>query len=320
MESLDVRAGIVETGVSRLKGIKPLVSPEKPSSAPSVEESFARCVEVTRERARNFHFAFSVLPKPRYQGICALYAFSRLADDMSDDESDPQKALASSRAWRAAFDRALAGDPSGHAILPAVAETMRRYEIPPAYMHELIAGTEMDAHTRRYEKWDDTYLYCYRVASVIGMMTIHVFGFTDPRAIPLAEKTGIAFQLTNILRDLGEDAGRDRIYLPLEDLRAQGVPESELLAAKDTPAIRRLVEAEVERARLYYQSGRELVPLIVPESRDALGSLVAIYQRLLEEIARRGFDVLSERVTLSNAEKLRLAAGVAWKQFLRLGS
>jgi phytoene synthase len=136
----------------------------------------------------------------------------------------------------------------------------------------------------------------------------------------MAEKTGIAFQMTNILRDLKEDAGRDRIYLPLEDLRSHNISEADLLKAEDSPAIRKLVKFEVERTREYYQQGRELVPLIIPESRDALGSLVAIYQRLMERIAEKEYDVLSERVSLSTAEKAKLAAGFAWKKFLRLGS
>lgn len=298
----------------------------------ALEESYAQCIAVTKRRARNFHYAFSVLPQERYRSICALYAFTRTADDLSDDESDPRKALAAARAWREAFDRALAADFSAaaaapgraaidaaaHGVLPAVADTMARYRIPAEYMHELIAGTEMDARQKRYETWEDTYLYCYRVASVIGMMTIHVFGFTEQRAIPLAEKTGIAFQMTNILRDLKEDAGRGRIYLPLEDLRAQGVSEEELLAARNSPALRRLVKFEAERAKRYYAAGRELLPLIASESRDALGSLVAIYQRLLEEIERREYDVFSRRVSLSKAVKLRLAAGFAWKKFLRV--
>jgi phytoene synthase len=286
----------------------------------TLDQSFDQCVAITKERAANFHFAFTVLPKPRYLGICALYAFSRMADDISDDQTDPQKALAESQAWRAAFDKALAGDTSGHPILPAVADTMHRYKIKPVYMHELITGTEMDARQKRYEKWDETYLYCYRVASVIGIMTIHVFGFTDERAVLMAEKTGIAFQMTNILRDLKEDAGRDRIYLPLEDLRSHNLSEADLIKAADSPAIRKLVKFEVERTREYYKEGRELVPLIIPESRDALGSLVAIYQRLLERIAEKDYDVLTERVSLSTAEKAKLAAGFAWKKFLKLGS
>jgi len=299
----------------------------------SLDASYAQCVALTKERARNFHFAFSVLPPERYRGICALYAFTRTADDISDDETEPQRALAAAQAWRAALDCALAGGSStpaaepgcaglhvaAYELLPAVADTMRRYRIPPLYMHELIAGTEMDARQKRYETWEDTYRYCYRVASVIGIMTIHVFGFDDPRGIPLAEKTGIAFQMTNILRDLAEDAGRGRIYLPLEDLRALGVSEEELLAAKDTPAIRGLVKFETERTKEYYLAGPALLPLVAKESRDALGSLVAIYRRLLEEIERRKYDVLSSRVTLSKAEKLRLAAGFAWRKFLGVG-
>jgi 15-cis-phytoene synthase len=299
------------------------------SDTVTLESSYAHCIEVTKDRARNFHFAFSVLPKERYKGICALYAFTRTADDLSDEESDPEKALANSKAWRAAFDGALAGNFSvpenstcyaSREILPAVADTMQRYKIPPVYMHDLITGTDMDAYKKRYEKWDDTYLYCYRVASVIGMMTIHVFGFENHKAIDLAEKTGIAFQMTNILRDLVEDSGRDRIYLPLEDLKTHDVSEAELLSGKDSPKLRKLVKFEVERTKKYYEQGRELVPMITAESRDALGSLVAIYQRLLEEIERRDYDVFSERVSLSKAEKLKLAAGFAWKKFLKIGS
>ena len=188
----------------------------------TLDQSYDPCMAVTKERAKNFHYAFKVLPEPRYRGICALYAFSRLADDFSDDQPDAERARASTQAWRANLDRALAGDASGHPVLPALVDTFARYAIDPVYMHELLNGTEMDSDKNRYQTWDETYQYCYRVASVIGIMTIHVFGFNDPRAVALAEKTGIAFQMTNILRDLAEDAGRDRIYLPLEDLRARG--------------------------------------------------------------------------------------------------
>ena len=297
--------------------MNPSTSKGAAASTVSLDESYAQCIAVTKERAKNFHYAFKVLPAERYKGICALYAFTRTADDLSDDEPDAEKALANSRGWRALFDKALAGDASGHPILPAVADTFKRYKIPPVYMHELITGTEMDAHKKRYEKWDETYLYCYRVASVIGMMTIHVFGFTHERAIDLAEKTGIAFQMTNILRDLVEDSGRDRIYLPLEDLKAQNVSEAELIAGKATPLLRALVKREVERTKEYYVAGRELVPLIVPESRDALGSLVAIYQSLLLEIEKRDYDVFSQRVSLTDAQKASFAVGFAWKAFMK---
>ena len=286
----------------------------------SLDESYALCDKITAERARNFHFAFSVLPKERYRAICALYAFTRTADDLSDDESDPAKALENARQWRGTFDAALAGDVSRHAIMPALADTFKRYNIPPEYMHDLITGTEMDARQNRYETWADTYVYCYRVASVIGMMTIHVFGFDDPRAMPLAEKMGIAFQMTNILRDIKEDSERNRIYLPLEDLKSHGISEAQMLECKDSPALRALVKFETDRAWQHYEDAQPLIPMIYEESRDALGSLVAIYKRLLEEIKRREYDVFSKRVSLSTAEKLSLAAGMAWKKFLKIGS
>ncbi|MCW8131909.1 MAG: squalene/phytoene synthase family protein [Planctomycetota bacterium] len=289
------------------------------AGAGSLEASYARCIEVTRERAKNFHFAFQVLPEERYRGICALYAFARLADDYSDEETDPERALANARRWREDFDRALAGDPGGDEVLPAVADTVRRYKIAPIYFHELIAGTEMDATIKRYATWPETYRYCYRVASVIGIMTIHVFGFRDEtgRALKLAEETGIAFQMTNILRDIKEDAGRDRIYLPQDDLARHGVGEADLLAAKDTPAFRALVKFEAERTKDYYRAAEELTPMIEGAGRPALEALVKIYRRLLEEIERRDYDVLSKRVSLSKAEKLRLAGGVALKSLLK---
>jgi 15-cis-phytoene synthase len=293
------------------------LSTDTTSGRVPLEDSYARCIEVTRERAQNFHFAFQVLPKVPYRGICALYAFARLADDYSDDEADPQTALAKTREWRSVFDRAVAGDTSGHAIMPAVADTVKRCKIPVEYFHELIAGTEMDATILRYKTWDETYRYCYRVASVIGLMTVHVFGFDDPEALPLAEKTGIAFQLTNILRDIKEDADRGRIYLPLEDLARHGVSEEDLLAGRDLPAFRSLVKFEVERAKQYYQAGDDLLPMIRAECRPALAALVSIYGRLLDEIARREYDVLSRRVSLSAAEKLRLAGKLVAQTWLK---
>jgi len=283
----------------------------------SLDDSYTRCIEVTRERAQNFHFAFQVLPKEPYRAICALYAFARMADDYSDDEKDPNAALAKAREWRDVFDRAVAGDTSGHAIMPAVADTVKRCRIPTEYFHELVAGTEMDASIQRYQTWDDAYKYCYCVASVIGLMTIHVFGFEGAEAIPLAEKTGIAFQLTNILRDIKEDSERQRIYLPLEDLARHNVSEEDLLAGRDSAAFRDLVRFEVERAQGYYQAGDELLPLIHAECRPALAALVSIYGRLLDEIARRDYDVLSKRVSLSAGEKLRLAGRLVAQTWLK---
>ena len=288
----------------------------------ALDESYDLCDRITAERARNFHFAFSILPKERYKSICALYAFTRTADDLSDDEVDPVKALANSKHWRGLFDAALAGDTSGHAILPALADTFRKYKIPPIYMHDLITGTEMDARQSRYAVWKDTYLYCYRVASVIGIMTIHVFGFDDPRAVPLAEKMGIAFQMTNILRDIKEDSERGRIYLPQEDLATFKLEE---------PAFLRLHrfagDAFIDRIR---DAARvELLPRRRAADRDDLsGEPRRARQpgRDLQTTAGRNRApqirrARSQRVSLGrSAEKLSLAAGLAWKKFLKFGS
>ena len=286
----------------------------------TLAESYARCVAETKEKAKNFHYAFQVLPKDRYEGICALYAFARLADDFSDDEPDAEKAIAAARRWRAGLDAALNGDPSVHPVFPAVADTVKKRGIDPEYLRELIAGTEMDASVKRFETWKETRHYCYLVASVVGLMTIHVFGFEGQgthqakKCIELAERTGIAFQMTNILRDVKEDAGRDRIYLPAEDLNKFGVSELDILAGKDSPAFRELVKFETERAKEHYQAGVELVPLIEAESRPAMRVLVSIYQRLLEEIERRNYDVLSKRVSLSTFEKMKIASQLLLKR------
>jgi phytoene synthase len=268
-------------------------------------------VAVTRARAGNFHFAFRLLPKPQYQGICALYAFARSADDYSDDDADSRRALSNVRRWREALDAALDGRPAEDPVLPAVVDTVRKYGIAPAYLHELIAGTEMDATIRRYQTWEDTRCYCYRVASVVGIMTIHVFGYTGRECPGLAERTGIAFQLTNILRDVKEDAGRDRIYLPLEDLARFRVAEQDVLAGRDSPAFRALMRFEADRAREYYRAAGKLLPHVAAPCRPALGALVGIYEALLNEIARRNYDVLSRRVSLSAAKKIALAGAFA---------
>ncbi len=289
----------------------------------SLSQSYAHCVALSKKEAKHFHYGFQLLAdKDRYQSICALYAFARLADDFSDDDDDAERALENAREWRRAFDRAMDGDPSAHLIMPAVVDSVRKYKIPVKYFHELMTGTEMDARQNRYTTWEDSYGYCYRVASVIGLMTIHVFGFEDPqhetgsgegRACELAEKTGIAFQMTNIVRDIKEDAERDRIYLPLEDLKRFGITEDQLLAGKHTPEIRELVKFEVERAHTYYEAAPELVPMIHKGSRRALSMMVKVYQGLLKEIERRDYDVLTERVSLSKAQKLALAGGALLK-------
>jgi phytoene synthase len=269
----------------------------------TLEASYAFCAEVARRRARNFYYSFLALPKQKRLAMCALYAFMRECDDLSDEAGATLDALSR---WRADLDASLSGRMREHAVWPALIDTVERFRIPPRYLHEMIDGVSSDLVPHRVETFDDLYRYCYLVASVVGITTIHVFGFDDPQALPLAEKCGIAFQLTNIIRDVKEDALNGRVYLPAEDLqRFQVAPES--LAGALTPDLRRLLEFEAARARRYYDESLPLLGLIHSDSRPALWALIEIYSRLLTRIDRRGYDVMQGRIRLSTLEKSAIA-------------
>jgi len=298
-------------------------SARAPRPAP-LAASHAECRRIARAAASNFYYAFYLLPRPKRQALCALYAFMRLVDDVSDDAGPPvekQRALA---AWRAAVDAARAGDTARHPVLPAFADTLARYAIPPRYFHDLISGAEMDLSVASYATFDRLREYCYRVAGTVGLTCLYVFGFRDPRAPDLAEKLGIAFQLTNILRDLPRDFQMGRVYLPQEDWERFGCrPENlERFGAGEParplqdvpPALAELLEFESERAWRFYEEGATLVSLINPESRAALWALVRTYSGLLRRIEARGYDVFSSRVRLSAAEKaaILLRARLGW--------
>ncbi len=200
------------------------------------------------------------------------------------------------------MDAAYAGETSGHAILPAFADTCSRYSIPARYFHDLISGAEMDLTEPSYATFDRLREYCYRVAGTVGLTCIHVFGFRDPRAPDVAERLGIAFQLTNILRDLRADYEMGRVYLPQEDLERFGVREAEL-AGPVSARIVELMEFEAERAWRFYEEGAEIVGLVERDSRGALFALARTYSSLLAAIETRGFDVFSSRVRLKTSEK-----------------
>jgi phytoene synthase len=276
--------------------------------------SYAECRRIARESASNFYYAFFMLPQGKRDALCTLYAFMRLVDDVSDaagSVADKQKGLAR---WRAALDAAVAGEVSSHPILPAFADTITRFRIPPRYFHDLISGAEMDLTVGEYATFDRLREYCYRVAGTVGLTCLHVFGFDDPHAPDLAEKLGIAFQLTNILRDVRADYEMGRVYLPLEDLAKFGVRPEAFARAPVTPEIRGLLEFETARAWEYYRKGVELIPLVHPDARAALWALARIYSSLLRRIEARGYDVFSERVRLSAPEKtgILLRARLGW--------
>lgn len=253
----------------------------------TLEQSYQHCRRVARTRARNFYYGFWLLPKPRRDAFCAVYAFMRYSDDIADGQATLEQKAAALREWHEALDQALAGAYGDNLILPAFHDAVRRYQIPKEYLHELIAGTEMDLTLRAYRTFEDLYQYCYRVASVVGLCSLYMFGFRDPRAKLLAERCGVAFQLTNILRDLREDAAAGRIYLPLEDLERFGYSSQELADGIRNQAYDNLMRFEIARARAYYDEAAPLIEMVEPESRPALWTLISIYRGLLRVIEQR---------------------------------
>jgi phytoene synthase len=271
----------------------------------TLAESYAHCRRVARTRARNFYYSFVLLSRPQRDAMCAIYAFMRYCDDLSDE---PGANRASIDQWRAALDQALAGRTDAHLVLPAFHDTVGRYQIPPRYFHEMIDGVASDLEPRRFETFEQLYRYCYLVASTVGLTIIHIFGFDSPDALRLAEKCGVAFQLTNILRDIKEDAQRSRIYLPAEDLSRFRVTADDIRAGLRTPEFIDLMDFETSRARAYYQESKPLLGLVDRGSQASLGALISIYSRLLDRIEKTNYDVFSRRISLPASEKSWIVA------------
>lgn len=281
-------------------------------SDPRVEASYAYCSQVARTEARNFYYSFTVLSPEKKAAMCAVYAFMRHSDDVSDEDAPDGGRGARMTAWRAALDRALRGDYGDDQILPAFHDTVRRYGIPEHLFHDLIDGVEMDLTRDRYETFEDLKRYCYLVAGVVGLVCLYVWGFDGGEtAYPPAEACGLAFQLTNILRDVKEDAERGRIYLPMEDLRRFGCTEEEVLQSIFTERFRELMRFEAARARECYERALPLLEMIHPEGRPTFVIMFRIYRGLLDRIEERGYDVFSMRARLSTPRKIGIVAR-AW--------
>jgi 15-cis-phytoene synthase len=273
------------------------------------EASYAWCRQVARTQAKNFYYSFLLLDKPRRDAMCAIYAFNRLADDLSDDPGP--KTAGAFHQFRRDLDSALHGNAPNHPLWLAFADTATRYNIPSAYFHHMIDGVQGDITFHHLETFDDLYAYCYKVASVVGLTIIHVLGFEDPAAPALAEKCGVAFQLTNILRDVREDFDRNRIYLPQEDLRRHNVPTNDLGKDDVSPNLRRVLALEAERARGYYRDAMPLIAMVHKDGRPMLKALITTYARLLDRLHARDYQVLRERIRLSTPEKLLILAKAA---------
>ncbi|MEZ5403108.1 MAG: phytoene/squalene synthase family protein [Bryobacteraceae bacterium] len=268
-----------------------------------VERSYAHCRRVTRDRAKNFYYAFRLLDGPRRDAICAIYAFMRRCDDLSDEPGATVRALDQ---WRAELERGLRGMLVEDPLWPAFFDTVARHRIPTAYFHEMIDGVSSDLTRPAVQDWPELRRYCYQVASTPGLCLVHILGFDDPRALELAEQCGIAFQLTNIIRDVAEDARLGRTYLPAEDMDRFQVTHAHLTAPAVSPELRRLLRFEAERAFECYETSSPIVQTVSPETRPALASLIAIYRRLLTRIEQRDFEVLAGRIRLSTPEKVRI--------------
>jgi 15-cis-phytoene synthase len=276
-----------------------------------LEESYRCCTRIARTQARNFYYSFLCLPPQKRASMCAIYAFMRYSDDISDDGGGDREARMG--AWRAALDRAFEGDYGDSPILPAFHDTVKRHRIPRQYFHDLIDGAVMDLTPRRYETFAEAHDYCYHVASVVGLVCIHVWGFSDPRAVELAVDNGIAFQWTNILRDLREDAQMGRVYLPQEDLRRFAYTEEELRQGIENEAFHALMRFQVERAAEYYDRSESLVELIEPDSRPCLRAMRAIYRGILDRIVAQDYDVFRHRARVPTWKKLLIATEAWWQ-------
>jgi phytoene synthase len=283
--------------------------------------AYSVCRGITRTAAKNFYYAFLVLPRRKREALCAVYAFMRRCDDITDESTlSMEERRQKLDIWLDALHRAQLGHPTDDPILLALTDAQRRYQIPAGLLDELAHGTAMDVEEAeasaqtstapgvsiQYKTFEDLRLYCYRVASVVGLVCIHVFGYRNPEAEPLAEQCGLAFQLTNIIRDVKEDAVMGRIYLPEEDLARFNLSAAELLATPDPARFRPLLAFEADRAREFYASGDALIPYISEDSQPGLWVLVTIYRRLLERIAEKQYDVFTAKVSLSTSEKLRI--------------
>ncbi|NJD67423.1 MAG: squalene synthase HpnD [Candidatus Methylomirabilota bacterium] len=272
---------------------------------------------ITKQSGSNFYYAFLFLPKPKREALYAVYAFCRLSDDLVDETkagANPADALAR---WRRALDASFDGGVDIPAM-NAVGEVARRFHIPKRYFDELLNGMEMDLTRVRYATFEELYLYCYRVASVVGLICVEIFGYTNPLTKTYAEQLGIAFQLTNILRDVGVDAQRGRIYLPQDELRRFGYSEEELLAGRYNEAFTELMRFQCERARGFFRAASDA--LTTEDTRSLLAAEImrAIYYRLLLRIEAQRYDVFHADITIGKPQKLLLAGGLWLRSMLSL--
>ena len=273
----------------------------------ALEAAYEECRSVTRREAKNFYYAFLTLPATRRGAIYVAYAFCRHCDDSVDRVASPDDKLSALQELRAELDDAYAGRSSAPVFL-ALSDVAQRYDIPRDYFAEVIAGVEKDLVKNRYSDFEELRSYCYQVASVVGLISIQIFGYQDQAAKPLAVDLGLAMQLTNILRDVQEDLEFDRVYLPQDELARFGYSETDLRSGVVNEAFIQLMQFQAQRAKEYFQSGFRLLPYLSPRSRACPAVLGQLYRNILQDIEDANYDVLHHRISLSTSRKLRVTA------------
>jgi len=301
-------------------------------TASQLDMAYSVCRHIARSAAKNFYYGFVVLPQRKRNALSAVYAFMRRCDDITDDITlSPQDRHNRLAEWLDRAHHAFAAQPTDDPVLLGLTDAQRIYQIPIGLLDQLAYGTAADLDyghletsagaplAARYQTFEELRQYCYGVASVVGLVCIKIFGYHDPAAEPLAERCGLAFQLTNIIRDVKEDVAMGRVYFPQEDLAQCGLTATDLASPStdaDIARIRPLLAMEADRARECYRSGEELIPLVNEDSQPALWVLITIYRRLLEKIAANQYDVFRERARLTVREKLTVLGKGMLKRLL----
>jgi phytoene synthase len=264
------------------------------------------CEDKARQSGSSFYYSFRFLPKNKRRAITALYAFCREVDDVVDECTDANVARTTLNWWRNEVAAIYNGNPQ-HPVAQALVPLVQQFNMTQEHLQEIIDGMEMDLDQARYADFKSLQLYCYRVASVVGLLTVEIFGYTDRMTLKYAHDLGIAFQLTNIIRDVGEDARRNRIYLPMDEMQQFGVTAADILNARETENFHKLMAFQVERARRYYQQALDHLPAVDRKAQRTGLIMAAIYRAVLDEVVASGCHVLKERVSLTSRYKLWLA-------------
>ncbi len=272
-----------------------------------LESAYEACRTITRREAKNFYYAFLTLPAAKRRAIYAAYAFCRLCDDSVDEETSADAKLKALSNLQANLDNTYSGSASSP-VYVALADVARNYKIPQAYFKEIILGVESDLVKDRFQNFDELKDYCYRVASVVGLICLQIFGYKDDDAKEYAVDLGLAMQLTNIIRDVREDLDMGRVYLPQDEMARFGYSEEDLKNGVRNEAFLELMRFQSQRAREYFDRGFKLLPYLSRRSRACPAVLGALYSKVLDRIEASDYDVLESRVSLSKAEKIGITA------------